>query len=184
MSRRKGQPWKHRPHHRAFARLSAGARRAAVDGFRANRATTAIAEAVTKEFSETIPVASLNRYREWWATAERPALEAADKTQELLAAFKDHPTPDLEQVIRQLLMAQRLTAMSEDQRPDPVKLGFLDLEERKLRLQERAVALREKELERRVAKTAGAVEKALKKTGAIAPETIAQIKREVYGLAG
>jgi Protein of unknown function (DUF3486) len=182
MSRRKGAPWKHRPTHRAFYRLSSAARQRAVDGFRRNEATTAIVTAIAKDHGEKIPGSSLNRYREWWDTTERPVVESAKTVEELLAAFKDHPTPEMESVVRQLLMAQRLTAMAEDKKPDPVKLGFLDLEERRLRLKEREVALRERELERRVNKAAGVVERELKKRD-LDPETIKRIKQEVYGLA-
>lgn len=183
MSRRKGQPWKTRPHHRAFHKLSAPARRRAVDGFRANESTTAIAAAIAKDFGETIPVSSLNRYREWWDSAERPVFEAAEKTEELLAAFKARPNGDLEHVIRELLMAQRLTAMTEDRKPDPVKLGLLDIEERRLKLKEREVALREKALERKAEKAAGAVERELKRANAhVAPETMARIRQEIYGI--
>jgi hypothetical protein len=182
MSRKKGDAWKHRPHHRAFARLSAGARDRVLAGFRAGEPTTSIVVAVSKEHLEKVPVSSLNRYREWWAATERPIVEAAEKTEELLRAFKEHPNADLEQVIRQLLMAQRLTAMTDDKRPDPMKLGLLDLEERRLRLKEREVAVRERELERRVSKAAGKVEKELRRQN-LDPATIARIKQEVYGLA-
>lgn len=74
--RRTGQPWKHRPHHRAFYRLSPAARQRAVEGFRANQTTTAIAAAMKAEHGETIPVASLNRYREWWETTAADASKA------------------------------------------------------------------------------------------------------------
>jgi hypothetical protein len=181
MSRRTGQAWKHRPHHRAFYRLSASSRQTAIDGFRANAPTTAIVALIAKTHGETIPVSSLNRYREWWNTVERPVVEAAVKTEELLKAFKDHPTPGLERLISQLLQAQRLTAMAEDTRPDPNELGWLDVEERKLRLKEREVALRERALEQKVNRAAGNVERALKKKG-IDAETMAQIRQEIYGI--
>ena len=182
MSRRKGAPWKHRPHHRAFARLSVAARQDAIAGFRGAVPTTKIAEAVQKRHGETIAVASLNRYREWWEQAERPVLEAAEKTEELLRAFKEHPSEGIEHAIRQLLQAQRLAAMSEDRRPDPFDLGRLDLADRKLRLKERELALRERALEQKVTRAAGKVERELKRTN-VPAETIARIKQEVYGLA-
>lgn len=181
MSRRRGTPWKHRPHHRAFARLGAAARQRALEGFRRGEPTTAIAAALAGEHGERIPVSSLNRYREWWSATERPVLEASEKVEELLRTFQAHPTPELESVIRQLLMAQRLAAMTEDRAPDPVKLGVLDLEERKLRLQERALALRERTLEQKVARTAKAVEGELKRAR-LDPETIGRIRSEIYGL--
>jgi hypothetical protein len=181
MSRRKGAPWKHRPHHRAFYRLSAAARQRAVEGFRANDATTAIVAALAATFEETIPTASLNRYREWWDTTQRPQIEAAERTEELVRAFKDHPTPEIEAVIRQLLQAQRLNAMTEDKRPNPVELGWLDVEDRKLRLKEREVALRERTLERKVGQAAGKVEKELKRAK-LDPETVRRIKEEIYGI--
>lgn len=182
MSRRKGDAWRHRPHYRAFYRLSAPARQRVVDGFRRNEPTTAIVLELQTQHGETIPISSLNRYREWWNTAERPVLEASAKVEELLAAFRDHPSTELESIIRQLLMAQRLTAMAEDKHPDPIELGHLDVKERRLRLQERAIALRERELERRVKAAAGTIEGELKKTGTVPPETIARIKQEVYGI--
>lgn len=182
MSRRKGDAWKHRPHHRAFARLSSAARQLAIEGFRANVPTTAIAEAIGKQHGQTIPVSSLNRYREWWDTAERPVVEASAKVEELLQAFREHPSAELESVIRQLLMAQRLTAMAEDKHPYPIELGHLDVKERRLRLQERAIALRERELERRVKAAAGTIEGELKKAGTVPADTIARIKQEVYGI--
>jgi len=182
MSRRKGAPWKHRPHHRAFARLSAAGRQRAIDGFRRNEATTAIAAAIAEEHGEAIAVSSLNRFREWWNATERPVLEAAAKAEELVRALKDNPTPEIESVIRQLLQAQRLTAMAEDQRPDPWDLGRLDIAERKLRLQERALALRERELERRVTAAGKKIEKALEGKN-LDPDTLRKIRTEVYGLA-
>jgi hypothetical protein len=182
MSRRKGDAWKHRPHYRAFYRLSDGARQRALAGFRQNESTTGIVAAIGKDFGERIPVASLNRYREWWAATERPVLEASDKVDELLRAFKGKETPEIEQVIRQLLMAQRLTAMTEDRTPDPNELGWLDLGERKLRLEEQKLALRERELERKVASVAGKAERTLKKKG-LDEATIETIRTEIYGLA-
>ncbi len=182
MSRRKGAPWKIRPHHRAFSRLPAAARQQAVDGFRANLPTTAIAEAVQKDHGATIAVSSLNRYREWWESTERPVVQAAEKVEELLAAFKDRPTPALEQVIRQLLMAQRLTAMTEDRTPDPIKLGALHIEERRLELEARKLDLRERELERKVSKVADKVGRELKKAK-LDDDTIDRIRTDVYGLA-
>lgn len=182
MTRRKGAPWKHRPHHRAFYALPAPARQRAIDGFRGNEPTTGIVAAIATAHEATIPVSSLNRFREWWETTERPVLEAGEKAEELLRAFRDHPTPALEGVIRQLLMAQRLTAMTEDRKPDPVKLGHLDLEERRWRIEERKVALRERELERKVAKATENVERLVKKKG-LDEATIEAIRTEMYGLA-
>lgn len=181
MSRRKGAPWLHRPHHRGFYRLSAAARQRAVEGFRANEATTAVAAAIRETFREPIAVASLNRYREWWETTERPVIEAAEKTEELLRAFKEHPTPEIEAVIQKLLQAQRLAAMTEDKRPNPVELGWLDVEDRKLRLKERELQLRERTLERKVTQAAGKVEKELKRAK-LDPETVRRIKEEIYGI--
>jgi hypothetical protein len=166
-----------------FARLSVAARQRAVTGFRLAEPTTAIAEAIQRDHGEKIPVSSLNRYREWWMATDRPVLEAAEKTEELLRAFREHPTADLEQLIRQLLMAQRLTAMAEDKAPDPIELGHLDIKERRLRLKERELALRERQLEQKVNKAADAVEGELKKKRDLDPETIRRIKQEVYGIA-
>ncbi len=179
--RRRGDGWKHRPHHRAFTRLPASARQRAITGFRFGEPTTAIVEVLARDHGATIAVSSLNRYREWWETTERPALEAADKAQELMVAFKEHPT-ELEPVIRQLLQAQRLAAMTEDRAPDPTALGRLDLEERRLRLQERELALRERALEERVKAAGDNVEQELKRANLDAA-TIAKIRQEVYGLA-
>jgi hypothetical protein len=179
--RRKGDAWQHRPFHRAFSGLPAPARQRAIAGFRAGEATTGIVAALAAEHGATIAVSSLNRYREWWSTTERPVVEAAQKAEELLQQFRDHPTDELESVIRQLLKAQRLTAMTEDRKLDPMRLGILDVEERKLRLEEKKLALRERELERRVNAAAKKVEGELKRAK-LDPATIDRIKREVYGL--
>ncbi len=182
MSRRRGDAWKHRPFHRAFARLSAAARAEVIAGFRTNAPTTRIVELVEKTHGEQIPISSLNRYREWWNTTERPVLEAAMKAEELLKAFREHPTAELESLISQLLQAQRLAAMAEDKAPDPIELGHLDVKERRLRLQERALALRERELETRVKRTAGKVGEKLKRAQ-VDEATIETIRTEIYGLA-
>jgi hypothetical protein len=180
--RRKGSPWRHRPHHRAFYALSKAAQTLAVTGFRANETNAAIIDGLLAQHSATIAESSLNRYREWWEQTERPFLEASERADELVRSLTQHPTEDLERLIKQLLTAQRLTAMTEDKKPDPVKLGMLDIEERRLALEGRKVALRERELERRVAAAAGKVEGVLKKRGALDDEAKDAI-RAIYGLA-
>lgn len=57
--------WKHRPHHRAFRSLPEPAQERAVAGFAAGESTTAIARALTTS-GASIPISSLNRYRQWW----------------------------------------------------------------------------------------------------------------------
>lgn len=185
--RRKGSPWKHRPHHRAFYAMPKAAQDFAITGFRANETNAAIVDALLAQHGVPIAESSLNRYREWWAATEKPALEAAERADELLRSFKEHPTHELERLISQLLQAQRLTAMTEDTKRDPIKLGLLDLEERKLKLEERRVSVREKALELKVQEVARTVERTLRDQQATGRQlddtTIDKIRTEVYGLA-
>jgi hypothetical protein len=185
--RRKGAPWKHRPHHRAFLALAPAARELAINAFRANETNAAIVDALLAQHGATIAESSLNRYREWWNATEKPALEAAERADELMRSFKEHPTPELERLIQQLLQAQRLTAMTEDKQLDPVKLGQLHLEERRLQLDERRVRVREQQLELKVRELAGRVEKKLRDAQAsgrrLDDQTIESIRTDVYGLA-
>jgi hypothetical protein len=134
--RRKGDAWKHRPHHKAFYALSAAARQRALDGFRANEATTAIAAAIEKTRGETIPVGSLNRYREWWERTERPVIESWERAQALLRAFKDHPTPELESLLADFIQVVQLNALEEASKTAaPMDLAWLTVKAEKNKLE-------------------------------------------------
>lgn len=185
--RRKGDGWKHRPHHRAFRALSRAAQQLAIDGFRAQETNAAIIDALLAQHGATIAESSLNRFRQWWEATELPALKAEEYAEGLVKSFADRPTPELRHAITQLLQAQRLTAMTEDARPDPVKLGLLDIEERRVALEERKIAVRERELQLKVDKVARDVEQTLRDSQtsgrALDDETIEKIRTEVYGLS-
>jgi hypothetical protein len=113
MTRRKGDEWKHRPNHPAFAKLSAGARQYAVTSFRRGEPTTRIVEAIKSQFTETIAGSSLSRYREYWDTTLRVRDEARQSAQELIADYKLHPSVELEELLVQHLTTVQFQALLE-----------------------------------------------------------------------
>lgn len=91
---RVGRPWKARPHHRAFHRLSDQARLRVHAGFQAGESTVALAATLASTFKETIAVSSLNRYRDYWEATNgvrarpRSGGASAEKNSDSLAVDK------------------------------------------------------------------------------------------------
>lgn len=164
-----------------------------------------ICEEISEKTGEKIDDNAIYRYREYWLSEERPFIEARKEADGMLAALKDHPGADLEELVRQrLTVAQVLTAKKLEQ-SDPVELGYLAATEKRVEVQrernkilrertkndrekiallERQVKVKEKQIEAAQEKAkaaAGEIEKLGRKKGLDA-ETLKKIREEVYGI--
>ncbi|MDZ4373074.1 MAG: hypothetical protein U1C74_16845, partial [Phenylobacterium sp.] len=93
--------------------LGPSAKAAVHAGFRQGMTLAAIADKVRADTGETIPVSSLQRYRDYWHATERHVVEAHEKAQELLQAFKDRPTAELQKVLQDTVEAITLNQLVE-----------------------------------------------------------------------
>ena len=142
---------------------------------------------------------SLSRYYKYWRSDLFILNAADDQAREMIECYKQHPTADLESLIRQQLASVRLLAVRDLEGADPtavialgqrqeqidlarekmdiskreldIKVALADLERRKVELRERSqeVALR--------------VEEKVKASGkTLDPEVLGIIREAVYGL--
>jgi vacuolar-type H+-ATPase subunit I/STV1 len=144
---------------------------------------------------------SLSRYYGYWRSTLYVEDRAREEATAIVGRLREHPTPELEAAVKQLLLQQRMLALTRLDGADPVDIihaglaqdrvgverdkvdlqrqkldierGLADLERRKVELREKAA-----EVVNRVEEKAKAVGKTLD------PEVARMIREEVYGLPG
>lgn len=169
------------------------------------RSAQSIIDQIKEKTGEKIDDNAIYRYREYWLAVERPFIEARKEADGMLAALKENPAGDVEELVKQrLTVAQLLTAKRFDE-SDPIELGYLaqgekriELEREKVKVQkeklsaerdriailERTLQLKEAAIKAAQEKAHGAakaIEEIGKKKGLDA-ETLKKIREEVYGI--
>jgi hypothetical protein len=160
-------------------------------GFLADRTLDQIVTAVHEATGERIPRSTLANYRKWWRSEKRAALEAQAYVKELMAALRNHPTPEVNAVIEQKLQQLYLLKTRDLEGQDPLAVADLALKQQKLALDRQQIELqrervrlleqRVKAMEEAAGRARKAVERAEKTLG---PEAVKEIKERVYGIAG
>ena len=169
------------------------------------RSAKSIVEEIRDKTKEHIDDNAVYRYQDHWLTVERSFIEARKEADGMLAALRDHPTADAEELIRQRLMvAQVLTAKRFDE-SDPVELGYLaqgekrialekekiavskdklGLERQKVEALQRQIDMKQRALDAAKEKAEGAAKsiEALGKRKGLDAETLKKIREEVYGI--
>jgi len=187
----------------AIARLSRAAReimeRAFLEGPGA-RSAKSIVEEIGEKTEERVDDNAIYRYQEYWLDVERPFIEARKEADGMLAALRDNPTTDVEELVKQrLTVAQLLTAKRFDE-SDPVELGYLAQGEKRVEVQrernrilkERTdndkliIALMERTVQLKERQLIKAKENAEKVKGAIGagakPEKVVEMVDRILGL--
>ncbi|SRR5581483_5515308 len=187
----------------AFARLSKVAREVVEQAFLQGpgvRSIPSIAKEVEEKTGEKVDDNALYRFYEFWSEVERPFIEARREADAMLAALKDAPTGDAEELVRQRLeVAQLLTAKRLDE-SDPVELMYLansgkrvevqrernrlmrertENDRQKIKLLERNLELKEKQLNK-VKANAEKVKDAI--SSGVKPEKVAEMVDKILGL--
>lgn len=192
----------------AIARLSRAAReiieRAFVEG-PGVRSVQSICDEVAEKTGERIDDNAIYRYREYWLAVERPFIEARKEADGMLAALKNSPTTDVEELVKQRLTVAQLLAAKRFDESDPIELGYLAAAEKRIDVQrernrilqertrndrekiallERALQMKEAAIEAAQQKAAGAA-KAIEEIGrkkGLDAATLKKIREEVYGI--
>lgn len=169
------------------------------------RSVKSIVEEIKEKTGERIDDNAIYRYREYWLSEERPFIEGRRQADAMLAALKDSPGADLEELVRQRLTYAQVLSAKQLEGADPVELGYLMAAEKRIDIQkernailkqrtahekekigllERTVALREEQLKRAKEKAEGAAKsiEALGKRKGLDAETLKKIREEVYGI--
>lgn len=111
----------------AIARLSRAAReimeRAFLEG-PGVRSVQSILDEITDQVGEKIDDNAIYRYREYWLSEERPFIEGRRQADAMLAALKDNPGADLEEVVRQRLTFAQVLAAKRLEESDPWSLAI------------------------------------------------------------
>lgn len=192
----------------AIARLSRAAREIMQAAFLEGpgaRSVKSIVDDIKAKTGEKVDDNAVYRYQDYWLTCERPFIEARKEADGMMAALRENPTADVEELVKQrLVVAQMLTAKRFDE-SDPVELGYLMAAEKRIDVQkernailkertkhekekigllERTVALREEQLTRAKQKADGAAKsiEAIGKRKGLDAETLKKIREEVYGI--
>lgn len=192
----------------AIARLSRASReimeRAFLEG-PGVRSVQSIVDQVKEKTGEKIDDNAIYRYREYWFSEERPFIEARREADGMLAALKDNPGADLEELVKQRLTVAQVLSAKRLEESDPLELGYLaqgekriDIErERNRILKERMendkekIVLLERQVKMKEAALAAAREKAeaadkkieaMGRRKKIDPESMRVIKEEIYGI--
>jgi nucleoside 2-deoxyribosyltransferase len=187
----------------AIARLSRAALDIVERAFLAGpgvRSVKSIVEEIKKQTDETLDDNAIYRYREYWLSEERPFIEARKRAEGMLAALKDSPTDDLEELVKQQLIVAQINAGKDLDKADPIELGYLAATEKRVEIQrernkllrertendkkkiailERSVAMKEKTLER-VKQNAEKVKGAL--AAGVKPERVVEMVDKILGL--
>lgn len=192
----------------AIARLSKVAREVVEQAFLQGpgvRSIPSIIKEVEEKTGEKVDDNALYRFYEFWSDTERPFIEARREADAMLAALKNSPTGEAEELIRQRIeIAQLLTAKRLDE-SDPIELMYLansgkrvevqrernrllkertDNDRQKIKLLERNLELKEKQLKATAEKADGAAKKIdeIGKKKGLDSETLKKIREEVYGI--
>lgn len=192
----------------AIARLSRAAREIMQAAFLEGpgaRSVKSIVDEIAAQTGERVDDNAVYRYQDYWLTCERPFIEARKEADGMMAALKENPTADVEELVKQrLIVAQMLTAKRFDE-SDPVELGYLAQGEKRIEVQrernqilktrtandrekiallERTVKLKEAAIEAAKQKAEGAAKsiEALGKRKGLDAETLKKIREEVYGI--
>lgn len=192
----------------AIARLSRAAREIMEQAFLEGpgiRSVQSIVDQVKEQTAEKVDDNAVYRYREYWASEERPFIEARREADAMFTALKQNPTADLEELVKQRLTVAQVLAAKRLEESDPLELGYLaqgekrieierernkimrertENDKEKIALLERTVQVREKQIEQAQQKAetaAGKIEEMGRKKGLDA-ETLKKIREEVYGI--
>jgi hypothetical protein len=192
----------------AIARLSRTAREIVERAFLEGpgvRSVKSICQEVREKTGEIVDDNAIYRYQNYWFTVERPFVEARREADGMLAALKQNPTADVEEIVKQRLTIAQLLAAKRFDQSDPIALGYLaqgekrlelnrarlaiekqklDIERQKVVALERQVAIKERQMEEMREKAAAAenrVEEMARKKK-LDPETLRVIKEEIYGI--
>lgn len=137
------RPKRGRRSHFRVGRLSADAQRIVRQGFIQDRTLDAIIAEIREATGEVIARSSLGRYRRHWHATERLIVQAHEKAEELMRAYREYANDDLAKVLEDTIAALTVNALLDAKQLDPMELLSLWLE------RERASSARLVEIERR-----------------------------------
>lgn len=134
----------------AIARLSRAARAIMQGAFLEGpgaRSVKSIVDDIKAKTGEKVDDNAVYRYQDYWLTCERPFIEARQEADGMMAALKDNPTADVEELVKQrLVVAQMLTAKRFDE-SDPVELGYLAQGEKRIEVEKEKIGIQRARLE-------------------------------------